>query len=127
MSRPYLYATGYAGTADLAVSGGYRGLRDGTIREMDWMDVSSLVKAGGAELGTNRWVLAEADPPQITELCAAQRIDGLLPARGERGTPRRTFCRPPVPLPGAGVPIDCFATTINELPATELTVTSDRR
>ena len=49
------------GYSVLAVRNGFRGLRDGSIQEMDWMDVSGLVWTGGAELGTNRWVPAEAD------------------------------------------------------------------
>ena len=35
---------------------GFRGLRDGDVQEMGWMDVSGWVSVGGAEIGTNRYV-----------------------------------------------------------------------
>jgi 6-phosphofructokinase 1 len=115
------------GYSVLAVSRGFRGLRDGLIREMDWMDVSGLVWTGGAELGTNRFVPAEADLPLIAEQFAAHRIDGLLMAGGWTGyqaahvlhTARHRYA-------ALDVPIVCLPMTINnDLPATELTIGSD--
>ena len=73
------------GYSVLAVRNGFRGLRDGSIQEMDWMDVSGRVWTGGAELGTNRWVPAETDLAQIAEQLAGHHIDGLLMAGGWSG------------------------------------------
>ena len=115
------------GYSMLAVNNGFRGLRDGTIREMDWMDVSGLVWTGGAELGTNRWVPAETDLPQIAEQFAAHHIDGVLMAGGWSGyaaahvlhTARNRYA-------ALDVPIVCLPMTINnDLPATEMTIGSD--
>ena len=115
------------GYSMLAVSRGFRGLRDGTIREIDWMDVSGLAWTGGAELGTNRWVPTNADLPQIAEQFAAHRIDGVLMAGGWSGyaaahalhTARHRHA-------ALDVPIVCLPMTINnDLPATEITIGSD--
>jgi 6-phosphofructokinase 1 len=115
------------GYSVLAVSHGFRGLHDGTIREMDWMHVSGLVWTGGAELGTNRWIPAEADLPRIAEQFAAHRIDGVLMAGGWSGyaaahilhTARQRYA-------ALDVPIVCLPMTINnDLPATEFTIGSD--
>jgi 6-phosphofructokinase 1 len=111
----------------LAVRNGFRGLRDGDVRELGWMDVSGWVSSGGAELGTNRFVPAEDDVAQIADVLTSHRIDGLLMAGGWSGyaaahvlhARRRTH-------PGLDIPIVCLPMTINnDLPATELTIGSD--
>lgn len=111
----------------LAVRNGFRGLRDGDVRDIGWMDVSGWVSSGGADLGTNRYVPDEADVARIAEVVAAQRIDGLLMAGGWAGyaaayalhVRRRTH-------PALDIPIVCLPMTINnDLPATELTIGSD--
>ncbi|HEX6256989.1 MAG TPA: 6-phosphofructokinase, partial [Euzebyales bacterium] len=58
------------GHAMMAVRKGLRGLRDGDVREMDWMSVSGWVSSGGAELGTNRYVPAGEAVGQIAEQIA---------------------------------------------------------
>jgi 6-phosphofructokinase 1 len=115
------------GYSILAVRNGFRGLRDGDVREVGWMDVSGWVSTGGAELGTNRFVPDEVDVTAIADVLAAQRIDGLLMAGGWSGyaaahmlhTHRRSH-------PALDIPIVCLPMTINnDLPATELTIGSD--
>jgi len=111
----------------LAVNHGFRGLRDGDVREMDWMSVSGWVSSGGAELGTNRYVPDADGVEHIAAQVAAHRIDGLLviggwaayqaahalhAARGEHQALR--------------VPIVCLPASINnDLPASELSIGSD--
>jgi 6-phosphofructokinase 1 len=111
----------------LAVRNGFRGLRDGDVGEVGWMDVSGWVSSGGAELGTNRYVPDQAAAAQIADVVAAHRIDGLLMAGGWAGyaaahqlhAHRRIH-------PALDIPIVCLPMTINnDLPATELTVGSD--
>ncbi|MHA6795676.1 6-phosphofructokinase [Pseudonocardia bannensis] len=115
------------GYAVLAVRNGFRGLRDGDIREMDWMDVSGWVSSGGAELGTNRYVPAGDDVARIAEQVAAHRIDGLLMAGGWAGYAAAYALHSSGRLHRAlDIPIVCLPMTINnDLPGTELTVGSD--
>jgi 6-phosphofructokinase 1 len=111
----------------LAVRNGFRGLRDGDVQEMTWMDVTGWVWVGGAEIGTNRYVPDGAAVARIAQQVAAHRIDGLLMAGGWAGyaaahvlhSHRRQF-------PALDIPIVCLPMTINnDLPGTELTIGSD--
>jgi 6-phosphofructokinase 1 len=111
----------------LAVRNGFVGLRDGEVQEMQWMSVSSWVSAGGAEIGTNRYVPSVEEIPQIAKQVAAHRIDALLMIGGWAGysaahvlhSQRSRFA-------ALDIPIVCLPATINnDLPATELTIGSD--
>jgi 6-phosphofructokinase 1 len=115
------------GYSVLAVRNGFRGLRDGSIQEMNWMDVSGLVWTGGAELGTNRWVPAETDLTQIAEHLAGHHIDGLLMAGGWSGyAAAHVLHSARHRYPALDLPIVCLPMTINnDLPGTELTIGSD--
>lgn len=115
------------GYSPVAVRNGFRGLRDGDVRELGWMDVSGFVSSGGAELGTNRYVPDEDAVAKIADVIAAQRIDGILMAGGWTGyqaahllhTHRRSH-------PALDIPIVCLPMTINnDLPGTELTIGAD--
>ncbi len=111
----------------LAVNNGFRGLRDGDIREMEWMSVSGWVSVGGAELGTNRFVPGAAAIARIADQIAAHRIDGLLMIGGWAGY------RAAYELhaargdhPALDIPIVCLPASINnDLPASELSIGSD--
>ncbi|MGN6634781.1 MAG: 6-phosphofructokinase, partial [Oryzihumus sp.] len=111
----------------LGVRNGFRGIFDGDITELGWMDVTGWVGMGGAELGTSRHVPELANVPRIGEQLAAHRIDALLVAGGwmayaaaHRLHSNRHLHR------GLEIPIVCLPMTINnDLPCTELTVGSD--
>jgi 6-phosphofructokinase 1 len=115
------------GYSVLAVRNGFRGLRDGSVQEMGWMDVSGLVWTGGAELGTNRWVPAQPDLTQIAEHLAGHHIDGLLMAGGWSGyAAAHVLHSARHRHPALDLPIVCLPMTINnDLPGTELTIGSD--
>jgi 6-phosphofructokinase 1 len=111
----------------LAVRNGFSGLRDGDVKEMTWMDVTGWVWAGGAEIGTNRYIPDAPAVAEIAQQIAAHRIDGLLMAGGWAGyaaahvlhSHRREH-------PALDIPIVCMPMTINnDLPGTELTIGSD--
>ena len=111
----------------LAVRNGFRGLRDGDVREVDWMDVSGWVSSGGADIGTNRYVPDESAVERIADVVAAQRMDGLLMAGGWTGyAAAYTLHAARRRHPALDIPIVCLPMTINnDLPATEMTVGSD--
>jgi 6-phosphofructokinase 1 len=115
------------GYSVLAVRNGFRGLRDGDVSEMGWMDVSGLVSSGGAELGTNRYVPDDDGVAVIAEQVAVHRIDGLLMAGGWAGyAAAHVLHTSRSRHPALDIPIVCMPLTINnDLPATELTIGSD--
>ncbi|OBK78491.1 6-phosphofructokinase [Mycobacterium sp. 1274761.0] len=115
------------GHAVLAVRNGFRGLRDGDIYEMGWMDVSGWVSEGGAEIGTNRYVPGPGDITEIAEQVAAHRIDGLLMAGGWAGyRSAHELHRHREIYAALDIPIVCLPMTINnDVPATELCIGSD--
>ena len=111
----------------LAVRNGFRGLRDGSIDELDWMDVSGWVSAGGAEIGTNRWVPPEDAIAQIARQVAAHRIDGLLMAGGWTGYEAAyALHQARDKYSDLDIPIVCLPMTVNnDLPGTEICIGSD--
>lgn len=111
----------------LAVKNGFRGLRDGQVQELGWMDVSGWVSDGGAEIGTNRYIPSGPAIQQIAKQIAAHRIDGLIVAGGRVGyqsahvlhEARKTYGE-------LDIPIACMPMTINnDVPGTELSIGSD--
>ena len=115
------------GYSVLAIQNGFRGLRQGQVQEMGWMDVSSWVSSGGAEIGSNREVPVGDQIAQIAEQIAAHRIDGLLMAGGWTGyAAAYTLHENRHRYPGLDIPIVCLPMTINnDVPATELSIGSD--
>ena len=111
----------------LAVKGGFRGLRDGTVDEMDWMSVSSWVSMGGAEIGTNRYIPSGPAIATIAEQIAAHSIDGILMIGGWAGYQAAYALHSArSDHPELSVPIVCLPATINnDVPASELSIGSD--
>jgi 6-phosphofructokinase 1 len=111
----------------LAISNGFRGLGDGRIQEMEWMDVSGWVGRGGAELGTSRHVPKEADIHRIAEQINAHRIDGLLMIGGWDGyRAAHVLGQHRDEHPELGLPIVCMPASINnDLPGSELSIGAD--
>ncbi|WP_068269378.1 6-phosphofructokinase [Aldersonia kunmingensis] len=111
----------------LAVHNGFRGLRDGDIQELGWMDVSGWVSYGGAEIGTNRYVPTGDAIAQIAKQIAAHRINGLIMAGGWAGyQAAHELHRNRDRYADLDIPIVCMPMTINnDVPASELSIGSD--
>ncbi len=111
----------------LAVTNGFRGLAHGRVEEMEWMDVSGWVSRGGAELGTSRQPLTEADLGQIAEQIGAHRIDGLLMIGGWAGYQAAHLLHENREHhPELTLPIVCMPASINnDLPGSELSIGAD--
>jgi 6-phosphofructokinase 1 len=111
----------------LAVRGGFRGLADGTIDELDWMSVSGWVSRPGAELGTDRFVPRPGDLPRIAAQLAAHRVDGLLVIGGWTAyLAAHVLATSSVDHPQLSVPIVCVPASINnDLPGSDLSIGSD--
>jgi 6-phosphofructokinase 1 len=111
----------------LAIKNGLRGLRDGDIQEMGWMDVSGWASNGGAEIGTNRYVPTGPAIAQIAEQVAAHRINGLLMAGGWAGyRAAHELHQHRQQYAALDIPIVCMPMTVNnDVPGTELSIGSD--
>jgi 6-phosphofructokinase 1 len=111
----------------LAVRNGFEGLRDGSIEAMDWMSVTGWVSRGGAELGTNRFVVTEDDVAAIAAQLESHRVDGLLMVGGWSGyqAAHELHARR-AEHPAFALPIVCLPASINnDLPGSELSVGAD--
>ena len=111
----------------LAVSHGFRGLRDGAVRKMNWMSVSGWVSSGGAEIGTNRYVPDGAAVERIAEQVSKHVIDGLLVIGGWTAYEAAHLLHVSrFDHPSLDLPIVCLPASINnDLPASELSIGSD--
>jgi 6-phosphofructokinase 1 len=111
----------------LAVSNGFRGLRDGDVAEMGWMSVSGWVSHGGAEIGTNRYVPDADAVVSIAEQVTAHEIDGLLVIGGWAAYQAAHVLHLARSTHAAlDIPIVCLPASINnDLPASELSIGSD--
>ena len=111
----------------LAIHGGFPGLIDGDITELDWMSISGWVSRGGAGLGTSRHVPKGRDYYAIAKNLEAHHIDGLLIIGGWTGYEGafKLFERRN-DYPSFNIPIVCLPTSIdNNLPGTELSIGAD--
>ncbi len=115
------------GYSVLAVKNGFRGLRQGDIQEMGWMDVSGWVSDGGAEIGTNRYIPSGVAIEQIARQIVAHRIDGIIVAGGRVGYQSAyELHNSRSRYPDLDIPVVCMPMTINnDVPGTELSIGSD--
>ena len=116
-----------AGHRVVGVSGGFPGLAQGWLRELDWMSVSGWVGQGGAELGTSRTVPNEAMLHRIGQQIAEHDIDGILMIGGWSGYEAACALHSARErIPELDVPITCLPASINnDLPGSELSIGSD--
>ncbi|MCS6843852.1 MAG: 6-phosphofructokinase [Caldilineales bacterium] len=116
-----------AGHTILGVRNSFGGLIQGDIFEMDWMSVHGWVAKGGAELGTNRKLIAPGDLAAIAAQIQAHRIDGILMIGGWAGY-RNLYemARHREDIPAFRIPMVCLPATINNnLPGSELSIGAD--
>jgi 6-phosphofructokinase 1 len=111
----------------LGVLNGFRGLIQGEIRELGWMDVAGWAPRGGADLGSNRTIPHGRDYYAIARNLEQHGVQGLLMIGGLAGYQsvlelfeRRTT------FPAFDIPIVCLPASINNnLPGAELSVGAD--
>ncbi len=111
----------------LGIKNGFRGLIDGDISELNWMEVGGWAPRGGSELGTNRYIPHDGDFYAIARNLEEHKVDALLMIGGWAGyqsvlgmyEQRKIF-------PAFNIPLVCLPATINNnLPAAELSVGAD--
>ncbi len=110
----------------LGVNGGFPGLRDGAISELEWADVEGWL-VGGANLGTRRNVPTTAELDQISQSLEQHKVDAMLVIGGWNGyeaahlmhAEQETFS-------ACALPIICIPASIdNNLPGSELSIGAD--
>jgi 6-phosphofructokinase 1 len=111
----------------LGVRGGFQGLIDGDIAEMNWMSVTGWASRGGSELGTGRKVLAGKELYAIARTTEELDIHALMVIGGWSGyeaayrlyEERENF-------PALNIPIICLPATINNnIPGSEHSIGAD--
>ncbi len=115
------------GHVALGVKGGFPGLRDGHVEELDWMSVHGWVSHGGADLGTKRCTPGRTDLEGIARAITEHRIDGLLMLGTFDGyVTAEALHQARKRHPELDLPIVCLPMTIsNDIPATEFTIGAD--
>lgn len=111
----------------LGVHGGFPGLRDGRITELEWGDVEGWVGDGGAHLGLRRDVPAVEELYAISRALEEHKVDALLVAGGWNAyRAAHLLYSERDRYPAFRIPIVCLPASIdNNLPGTELSVGAD--
>lgn len=111
----------------LAVRNGFQGFVQGDIEPINWMNVSGWVSKGGAELGTNRKILAGVDFEHIAAHIKEHDIQGLFIIGGWAGyRSAYRLMKNRDKFPAFNIPIICLPATINNnLPGTDFSIGAD--
>ena len=111
----------------LGIQGGFPGLITGDIRELGWGDVEGWAAAGGASLGTRRWIPGEEDLYTVARSIETLALDGLIIIGGfqayralhQFNSERRRF-------PALGIPMVVLPASIdNNLPGLQMAIGAD--
>ncbi|MBA3019962.1 6-phosphofructokinase [Propionicimonas sp.] len=110
----------------LGIQGGFPGLRDGKITELEWADVEGWL-VGGADLGTRRTVPTVEELYRISRTLEDQKVDALLMIGGWNGYEAAHLMHAEAErFPACGLPIACLPASIdNNLPGSELAIGAD--
>jgi 6-phosphofructokinase 1 len=115
------------GHTTVGVRGGFEGLIERELVDLDWMSVSGWASRGGADLGVTRRDLTGKDLYAIARTIEGEGIDGLLVVGGWSGyvAAHRLFVERSN-FPAFNIPIVCLPATIdNNLPGTEVSIGAD--
>jgi 6-phosphofructokinase 1 len=111
----------------LSIRRGMKGLVEGDIAELGWMDVSGWSSRGGAALGTSRKLLTGHELYQVAGHFQQHRIQALLLVGGKAAYETVELLQESAQhYPGFAIPMMCVPATIdNNLPGTDFTVGAD--
>ena len=115
------------GHIPVAIRRGFRGLINGDVGELHWMDVDGWAAIGGSELGTSRKVPKSSDYYAIARALEENKIDALIMIGGWSGyrsaidlyDERKNFA-------AFNIPVVCVPASINNnLPGADFSIGSD--
>jgi 6-phosphofructokinase 1 len=116
-----------AGHSVLGIRRGLRGLVEGDISELSWMEVSGWSSVGGAHLGTNRRLLTGHDLYAVARHLEHFGIEGLIIIGGQAAyETAEAFRKHEEHYPSFSIPVICVPATIdNNLPGSDFSVGAD--
>jgi 6-phosphofructokinase 1 len=111
----------------LGIRRGMRGLVEGDISELNWMDVSGWSSLGGAHLGTNRKLLTGHDLYAVARHLEHAQIQALLIIGGLAAyETAETLRAQESHYPSFSIPVICVPATIdNNLPGSDFSIGAD--
>lgn len=111
----------------LGIRRGMKGLVEGDIAELKWMDVSGWSSTGGAQLGTNRRVLSGHDLYAVARHLEHFQVQGLLIIGGLAAyQTAETIRAQESHYPSFAIPVICVPATIdNNLPGSDFSIGAD--
>ena len=111
----------------LGIRRGMKGLVEGDISELKWMDVSGWSSLGGAQLGTNRKVLTGHDLYAVARHLEHFQVQGLLIIGGLAAyETAETIRTQESHYPSFSIPVICIPATIdNNLPGSDFSIGAD--
>lgn len=116
-----------SGHTVLGIQRGLKGLIEGDIHEMQWMEVSGWSSMGGSQLGTNRKTLSGHDLYAVARNLEKFQIQGLLLIGGLAAYQTAESIRNHEDnYPSFKIPIVCVPATIdNNLPGSDFSIGAD--
>jgi 6-phosphofructokinase 1 len=111
----------------VGIYGGFEGLINGELTNLEWMNVNGWAHLGGSELGTNRTIPEASDFYKMARNIEENNIHGIIVIGGWPGyesvyrilSERDNF-------PAFNIPIVCLPASINNnLPGSELSIGAD--
>lgn len=111
----------------MGIRRGMKGLVEGDISELQWMDVSGWSSLGGADLGTNRKVLTGHDLYSVARHLEHFQIRALIIIGGLAAYEIAETLRAQEPhYPSFSIPVICIPATIdNNLPGSDFSIGAD--
>ncbi|RLT42830.1 MAG: 6-phosphofructokinase [Chloroflexi bacterium] len=111
----------------LGIADGVHGMIENRVSELTWMSVNGWAHMGGAQLGTNRKLLAAADYAAIARTFAAQNVQALLLVGGYSAyRAAHGLLQQRANHPEFRIPLVCLPATIdNDLPGSDLSIGTD--
>ena len=109
------------------VQNGFKGLAEGDIRPVSWMEVEDWASEGGSFLGTNRMLLEGKDFYEIAKTLEKWNIDGMIFIGGSTAYVNAyRMLKRKNDFPAFDISTVCIPATINNnLPGTEFCIGSD--
>lgn len=111
----------------LGIQGGFPGLMEGKIRDLEWSDVEGWAEDGGAELGTRRTIAEVEEYYKLSRAIEELKLDALLVIGGFKGYKAvYDMIQERDKFPGFRIPMVCVPASIdNNLPGSDLSIGAD--
>ena len=109
------------------VQNGFKGLVEGDLKKMEWMEVEDWASEGGSFLGTNRMLIEGSNFYEIAKNLEKWNINGMIVIGGSTAYVNAyRMYKKKTDFPAFNMPVVCIPATINNnLPGTDFCIGSD--